>query len=77
MPRLFVSDDKTATVGTTNLDYRSLYLHFECGVWLYKNRAVAQVKEDFLASLQVCQEIQLEDCPSGLFYKHFQSYYML
>ena len=70
--KTFVSDDKTATVGTTNLDYRSLYLHFECGVWLYKNRAVAQVKEDFLASLQVCQEIQLEDCPSGLFYKHFQ-----
>ena len=32
--KTFTVDDKFATVGTINLDYRSLYLHFECGVWL-------------------------------------------
>ncbi|WP_245535090.1 cardiolipin synthase [Leadbettera azotonutricia] len=43
--KTFVSDDKVATVGTTNLDFRSLYLHFECGVWMYKTRAVMAVKK--------------------------------
>ena len=40
MPRVFVSDDDTATVGTINLDYRSLYLHFECGAYIYDHPVV-------------------------------------
>jgi len=60
--KTFVSDDKTATVGTTNLDFRSLYLHFECGVWMYKTASVEKVKEDFLSTLPSCKEISLEDC---------------
>lgn len=60
--KTFVSDDRTATVGTTNLDFRSLYLHFECGIWMYGSRAVSQVKEDFLNTLGTCQQISLEDC---------------
>jgi len=60
--KTFVSDDRVATVGTTNLDFRSLYLHFECGVWMYKTRSVAKVKEDFLNTLPVCKEITLKDC---------------
>jgi len=60
--KTFVSDDRVATVGTTNLDFRSLYLHFECGVWMYKTGSVAAVKEDFLNILLDCQEITLKDC---------------
>jgi cardiolipin synthase len=60
--KTFVADDKVATVGTTNLDFRSLYLHFECGVLLYKNSAVGKVKADFLATLPVSKQIALEDC---------------
>ncbi|MGI6362958.1 MAG: cardiolipin synthase [Bacillota bacterium] len=60
--KTFVSDDKVATVGTTNLDFRSLYLHFECGVWMYESRAVQQVKEDFCKTLERCQLITLEEC---------------
>lgn len=63
--KTFVSDDTTATVGTTNLDYRSLYLHFECGVWMYGARAVQQVKEDFLVTLATCQEMTRKDCRVG------------
>jgi cardiolipin synthase len=63
--KTFVSDDKVATVGTTNLDYRSLYLHFECGVWIYKNSAVMDVKEDFLKTVPVSKQITLEDCTRG------------
>jgi cardiolipin synthase len=63
--KTFVSDDKVATVGTTNLDYRSLYLHFECGVWIYKNSAVMDVKSDFLKTVPVSKQITLEDCSRG------------
>ncbi|MEG2738709.1 cardiolipin synthase [Clostridium sp.] len=57
-----VSDDVLATIGTINFDYRSLYLHFECGVWLYKTKSVMQIKEDYLNTLDLCMEISLEDC---------------
>lgn len=46
----FVSDDTVATVGTINLDYRSLYLHFECGVWMYNTPCIADIRADFLAT---------------------------
>ena len=65
--KTFVSDDVVATVGTTNLDYRSLYLNFENGVWMYGSRAVAEVKEDFLKTLSLCREMREDDCEcSGL-----------
>ena len=45
--KVFVSDDKKAAVGTVNLDYRSLYHHFECGVFFYRNSEIKKVEEDF------------------------------
>ncbi|HPF20082.1 MAG TPA: cardiolipin synthase [Syntrophomonas sp.] len=57
-----VVDDQLAVVSTINLDYRSLFLHFECGVWLYKNNTIQEVREDFLQTLRVCQHITSEDC---------------
>lgn len=60
--KLFVSDDEVATVGTANLDFRSLYLHFECGAVLYGADAVMQVKEDILKTLDACHEITEEEC---------------
>lgn len=65
--KTFVSDDKVATVGTTNLDFRSLYLHFECGVLLYGNHSVIEIKKDYLDTLEVCQEITMIDCEYNLF----------
>jgi cardiolipin synthase len=65
--KTFVSDDKIATVGTTNLDFRSLYLHFECGVMIYQGSAVQSVKEDFLATVPVSHEITLKECARNAF----------
>ena len=59
--KTFVSDDLVATVGTVNLDYRSLYLHFECGVCLYESKAVGEIKEDFEKTLKICRKISLEE----------------
>ena len=58
----FVCDDETAVVGTINLDYRSLYLHFECGVWMYRSRAVMQVKQDALDTIAHSREVTIEEC---------------
>ena len=45
--KTFVSDDTTAVVGTVNLDYRSLYLHFENAVLVYGVDVVADMEKDF------------------------------
>lgn len=44
--KVFVADDEIATVGTINLDYRSLYLHFECGLYLEKVNCIKEIKKD-------------------------------
>ena len=62
--KTFVVDDNYAVVGTINLDYRSLYLHFECAVWMYQTPSVAQVRDDFFKTQQISQEITLEECRS-------------
>lgn len=60
--KMFISDDEKAVVGTINLDYRSLYLHFECAAYLYKNNTVYTVEEDFQETLGKCRLITLDDC---------------
>ena len=70
--KTFVSDDTVATVGTTNLDFRSLYLSFECGALMYHTEAVMQVKEDFLQTLDQCHKITEKDCQCGPIRKVFQ-----
>ncbi|HWP50938.1 MAG TPA: cardiolipin synthase [Clostridia bacterium] len=56
-----VSDDITAMVGTTNLDFRSFYLHFECSVCLYGNSAVKSILDDVKSTLTRCREITFGD----------------
>lgn len=59
--KIFVSDDEAATVGTINLDYRSLYLHFECGVYIYNNLVVRDIERDFQKTLKQCQRITMTE----------------
>jgi cardiolipin synthase len=63
--KTFVSDDKIATVGTTNLDFRSLYLHFECGVVIYHSGTVLAVKEDFLRTIPLSHQVTPAECASN------------
>lgn len=56
----FVSDDLRAVVGTINLDYRSLYLHFECAAYLHGVPAIGDIKADFLQTQETCQEVTAE-----------------
>ncbi len=50
--KAFVSDDTTAAIGSINLDFRSLYLHFECGSLHYGTKAVEELKRDFLETVE-------------------------
>ena len=59
--KTFAVDDAYGVVGTINLDYRSLYLHFEDGVWLYHNSAVLDVRNDFLKTQAMSEEVFLEE----------------
>ena len=58
----FVVDGLYAVVGTINLDYRSLYLHFECATWLYRSSCIGKIEGDFEATQEVSQEVTLEEC---------------
>lgn len=60
--KAFAVDDRFGTVGSVNLDYRSLFLHFENGVLLTDNPAVEQIKADFLSTLEECRPYTLTDC---------------
>ncbi len=55
-----VMDDKIGTVGTINFDYRSLYLHFECGVWMFNSGVLYEIKDDFLNTIKDCEEITVD-----------------
>ena len=55
----FVVDDRFATVGTVNLDYRSLFLHFEDGVWLCEAPCIRDIRRDFEETLKRSQPYSL------------------
>lgn len=71
--KVFVSDDKVATVGTLNLDYRSLYLHFECGTYIFESSVIKNIKEDAINTIDISKEIKMKDCKVGILKSIFQS----
>ena len=58
--KVFVSDDNKAVVGTINLDYRSLYHHFECATYMCHTKCIFNIEEDFQNTLMKCREVTLE-----------------
>lgn len=67
--KTFLCDDKIGVVGTINLDYRSLYLHYECGSILYKNECLGEIKKDFEKTFS-------ESLPvDQAYYRHFSIVY--
>lgn len=71
--KVFLVDDIMGTVGTVNLDYRSLFLHFENSTFIYKNSCLKDIKEDFLESFVLSKKISLESCvKTNIFRKLFR-----
>jgi cardiolipin synthase A/B len=67
--KTFLVDDLYGVVGTINMDYRSLYLHFECGVWLYKTPSLLEMKQDFIETLDICHQVNSDDFKEIKWYK--------
>ena len=68
--KVFVSDDKKAIVGTINLDYRSLYHHFECATYMYKTDCIRDIEDDFQETLKKCRTVTSESIKKeSRFYK--------
>lgn len=62
-----IADDKMGVVGTINLDYRSLYLHFECGTLMIGSRSLRQLKEDCQLTFAKSKRIHTEDTKTNFF----------
>lgn len=58
--KVFVSDDCKAVVGTINLDYRSLYHHYECAAYLYQTDCIADIERDFEETLEHCRLVTMD-----------------
>ena len=72
--KMFLSDDKSAVVGTINLDYRSLYLHFECATYMYKTSCIKDIKADFDDMFENrCHRITHDDINNRSFWSRFMS----
>ncbi len=68
--KVFVSDNRRAVVGTINLDYRSLYHHFECATYLYKNDCIPDIEQDFQSTLLQCRPVTKESIQKeNLYYR--------
>ena len=68
--KVWTSDDSKAVVGTINLDYRSLYHHFECATYMYKTKCISDIEWDFQETLSKCREVTSETIKNEtLYYK--------
>ena len=64
--KVFVADDNVATVGTINMDYRSLYLHFECGCYFENVDVIKDIKKDLDSTLARSHEVTLKEAVPNL-----------
>lgn len=67
--KAFLADDKIAGIGTVNLDYRSLFLHFECNSVFYGADIVQALKQDYLDTEKECVQRTLHDVKKGPLYR--------
>ena len=65
----YVCDDKVAVLGTINMDFRSLYLQFECGVFLYGSEVIYDMRRDCEETLKKSYEITLTNRKNNIFDK--------
>lgn len=58
--KVIISDDEVSIVGTANFDFRSFYLNYECGIWMYSTLEELNIKKDFEETLKQCEKIELK-----------------
>ena len=71
--KIVVSDDDFCMIGSTNMDFRSFYLNYECGACFYGSQMIADVKKDILKLQSDCHEITEADCKTNFMVKFLQN----
>ena len=71
--KVFVCDDHVCTVGTVNMDFRSFYHHFECGLFMQDNSTIKDVKKDILDTLEKCHKVTKKEATPNLFKSFWQA----
>lgn len=75
--KLIISDDKLATIGTVNFDYRSFYHNYECGVWLYNTNSIKDIKKDFENTLKKSVQVTDEFIKTNInWFKHLSGEFL-
>lgn len=69
--KVWSCDNCKAVVGTINLDYRSLYHHFECATYMYKTNCIYDIEQDFNDTLKRCREVTPETIKKEKFFYKF------
>lgn len=75
--KVLVSDDVRAVVGTINMDYRSLYLHFENGIYMEDVAEIAVIKRDCVETIKTSYELQEKDVKVGVLRNLWQAFLRL
>ncbi len=65
-----ICDDESAIIGTINLDYRSMFHHFENAVWMYRTSVIEQMKEDFEDTFSKSQPVGEDILQSQSIFTH-------
>ena len=71
--KMVVSDDDFCMIGSTNMDFRSLYLNYECGICFYNSKIIADVKSDILTLQNDCHEVTETDCKTNVLIRLLQN----
>ena len=71
--KVFLSDDNKSVVGTINLDYRSLYLHFENGIYMENVDIIKNILKDFETTFKECNIITSKDLKANFIKRAWQS----
>ena len=74
--KVILVDGIAAVVGTVNFDYRSLYLHLECAVWMYDTECITAIKRDFEDTLPICLPITKTICEQWSIWKRAGQWFL-
>ena len=66
-----IVDDKYAFCGTINMDYRSLFLHYECGALIMHNQEIEKMRDDYLDALTKSKQITYQMWKDSPTYQKF------
>ena len=71
--KIFICDDKVCTIGTINMDFRSFYHHFECGLFMQNNSTIKDVKKDVVETFDKCHKVTQKEATPNLIKSFWQA----